>query len=820
MVQSTKQMNPFPGLRPFEFGEEHLFFGRGEQADKLLARLQQHRFVAVVGPSGSGKSSLVQAGLLPALCSGFLQGAGSDWRMAIVRPGASAIRNLALGLNRADVSGEQGENSDLQRLFVEATLRRGHLGLVEAGRQSQMEPQENLLVVVDRFEEVFHLQPKGVDRGSDDEAEAFVKLLLAAVQQQQVPIYVVLTIRSDFLGDCARLEGLPEAINNSLYLMPKMTREQTQAAVEGPIDVVGAKIEPRLVQRLLNDMGEDADRLPRLQHALMRTWDFWQECGKPDEALDLSHYEAVGTMTSALPYHADDIYEQLTVRQQQISRQMFQRLTEREQNGREIRRPTPLYEIARVLDVTEDEVRGVVNRFRTGKAPFILPAEPEPLLNDTQLDICHVSLMRLWGRLKQWVDREAESARIYLSLAKAAADYREGRTELLQEPELSVGLNWRRDERPTAVWASRYLEGLEEINGFLQESVEARDRRVTRLKDELAERERARDLRVKQAKSLALKMAVLAVGAIAAMAFSIYKAVDANRARVRAERELLNAESFSVPPSSDESFALEKEQSPDFAFSELESEADPLAELDVLPQLESEIDPLAKWEVAPELASKIDLQVEWDVAPELESEADSVAELDAAPEVESEADPVAELDAAPELASEVDPVAELDAAPEVESEADPVAELDAPPEVESEADPVAELDAAPELESEADPVAELDAAPEVESEVEPLAELESEQLSETNLAPERESEPEPPAVVSEPIANRNIGRVTWPEGLAVFAQPGGETYIGGVAFNETVSLYEISGDGRWQRIRQEARGLEGWVKTGNIAAVE
>ena len=293
--------NPFPGLQPFEAAETHLFFGRDGQSSEIVMRLAQPRFVAVVGTSGSGKSSLVRAGLLPLLEGGYMGDAGSFWRLAVLRPGDSPIRNLALTLSDAAVLGSAAGEAAVRGSLMEAVLRRSSLGLVEAFRQARLEPHENLLVVVDQFEEIFRFGKLGRPGERLEEAAAFVKLLLEATDQREVPIYVVITMRSDFLGDCAQFRDLPAALNDGQYLIPRMTRDQRREAITGPVAVGGATIAPRLVQRLLNDVGDDPDHLPVLQHALMRTWEAWQSEGRPEAPIDLQHYAAVGrVLPSAL----------------------------------------------------------------------------------------------------------------------------------------------------------------------------------------------------------------------------------------------------------------------------------------------------------------------------------------------------------------------------------------------------------------------------------------------------------------------------------------------------------------------------------------
>src|SRR5262249_57547736 len=172
---------------------------------------------------------------------------------------------------------------------------------------------EKVVVVVDQFEELFRFARVAEGEAYGNEAAAFVKLLLEASRQREVPIYVLLTMRSDYLGDCSQFWELPEAINESQYLIPRLSRNQLREAISGPVAVGGGEITPRLVNRLLNDVGDNQDQLPVLQHLLMRVWDESKEkrlevevndggaqLRKPHkeahegEAIDLCCYDAVG----------------------------------------------------------------------------------------------------------------------------------------------------------------------------------------------------------------------------------------------------------------------------------------------------------------------------------------------------------------------------------------------------------------------------------------------------------------------------------------------------------------------------------------------
>lgn len=487
MSQAKRFKNPFPGLRPFETDEYRLFFGREGQADALLTRLQRTRFLAVVGTSGSGKSSLIRAGLMPALRGGMMSGAGSGWRIAVMRPGGDPIGNLAAELVKDDVLSEAGAGlpASEAEAVIDATLRGGSLGIVDVARQGRLGEHDKLLIVVDQFEELFRFRAVRENTNAD-EAAAFVKLLLEASQQRELSIYVVLTMRSDFLGDCAQFQGLAEAINDGQYLIPRMTRDERRFAVTGPVGVTRGKITEPLVNRLLNDVGDNPDQLPILQHALMRTWEHWQEHRRNGEPIGMEHYEAIGTMSDALSRHADEAFNELPDdRSRGIAEKLFKALTERGADNREIRRPTRMDALCAIAGASIQEMSAVIDVFRRGGRSFLMPPAGVPLNPDTVIDISHESLIRNWQRLKEWVNEEAQSARIYRRLAEAATLHREGREGLIQDPALQIAIDWQQQTNPTAAWAERYHPEFDESIAYLEQSKIARDAAV-------AERERQR----------------------------------------------------------------------------------------------------------------------------------------------------------------------------------------------------------------------------------------------------------------------------------------------------------------------------------------
>src|SRR5215510_8531573 len=271
--------NPFVGLRPFTAAESILFFGRRQQTVELMEQLHRTHFIAVVGSSGCGKSSLIRAGLIPKLKAGFLAEERDQWRVAVMKPGDSPLRTLSVALLEAVPAVDDAEH------FVESIRTGGAQAILEKFSPAIALSDANLLLLVDQFEEIIRF---GVESGKPDqraEAEDFVSIMLALAEQRRLPIYVVMTMRSDFLGDGDHFHGLPEAMNRGQYLVPRLNRQQRQEAIEGPIRLFGASISPRLLDRALNDVGDKSDQLPVMQHALMRTWEKWEReaTGRPGD---------------------------------------------------------------------------------------------------------------------------------------------------------------------------------------------------------------------------------------------------------------------------------------------------------------------------------------------------------------------------------------------------------------------------------------------------------------------------------------------------------------------------------------------------------
>jgi len=563
--------NPFPGLRPFREDEEYLFFGRELQSDALVNKLAATHFLAVVGTSGSGKSSLVNCGLRPALHRGLMSGAGTVWRMASLRPGNAPLTELAQALAAPGLlfpALDAGEFSQAE--LVESTLRISKLGLIDIFTQARLPDRTNLLIVVDQFEELFRYRELTQAGGANDarvqeEATAFMNLLLEVPAHPELPIYVVLTMRSDFLGECAQFFGLPEAINRGQYLIPRMTREDRRLAIAGPIGVGGADIDPALLTRLVNDVGDNPDQLSQLQHAMNRTWARWSHeraaGADPAPLVCLEHYEAIGTVAHALNLHAEEAFACLPdAAARVLCEAVFRAITDHRVLGRGTRRPGRLDRLCAITEATAPDLIRVIDVFRDARFGFLMPPAGEPIEPGTVIDISHESLMRVWQRLQQWGDEEAQSARILRRIAKTAELHAAGQANLLRNPELQVAIDWRRMEKPNAAWAAQYHPNLAGAMALidasqtafeLDKAVEAqRQANEARLQAQVSRTQRMRKLTVAATIALGLATGVFA--------YLYQRAADAQKLASVERREARDSEARALLAKAEAEDALER----------------------------------------------------------------------------------------------------------------------------------------------------------------------------------------------------------------------------------------------------------------------
>lgn len=486
---------PYKGLASFQPEDADVFFGREDLVDELLRRLQMTRVLVVAGPSGSGKSSAVRAGLLPALRNGALPGSDS-WRFELFTPGGNPFDELHYRLAR----GSDGPPSvSLAELRDDPRLARRMAD--DAG------DDRGWLLYVDQFEELF-TQP-------DDPKvpAAFIDALSSMVDPADSRVRIVLAVRADFYGRCAQVQWLANRITENQVLVGPMSNENMRRAIEEPARRSGLRFEPGLVDAVLDEAGHGPSSLPLISHALMETW-----ARRDGNVLTFAGFRAAGGVAGAIARSADDLFEEkFDGRQQAAARRLLLRLVTPGEGTADSRRLLPLNELER--DSEPAVMSEVVDAFVAARLLSV---------DQRAVEIAHEALIGGWPRLRDWIDDERENLRFRQRIARAAGEW--------DTHDRDPDLLWRGAPLATAVdWAGAHSETLDRLEReFVDEAEEAR-----LVAAAAAARREARAQRTRRLATAAL--AALTVASIAASIVALVGFRRANGSADIAEQQFANA---------------------------------------------------------------------------------------------------------------------------------------------------------------------------------------------------------------------------------------------------------------------------------------
>ncbi len=410
-------VSPYKGLLAYQADDAEDFFGRDTDVAALLARVAASRLLAVVGASGSGKSSLVRAGLLPSLRRGALAGS-AEWPQVLLNAGARPLLELAAGVATA-LNQPAGE--------VMSALEAGGGGLDDVLRRAASgsgTAPARVVIVIDQFEEIFTACQ------DDAERERFAETLLHAATVPDGRALVIAVMRSDFFGHCAELPGLAAALESSTVLLGPMDEGALRAVIEGPARRADLTLEPGLADAMIHDVAGEPGGLPLLSHALYETWE-----RREHRALTLAGYRDAGGARGAIARTAENVYATgLTADQQQIARSLFLDLTELGEGTEDTRR--------RAQRADLDERAGGADRLEP--VLTVLVGSRLVTVGDDTVEVAHEALIREWPRLRDWLDEDRETLRALRHLSTAAADWDHGGrdpADLYRGPRLVAALD-------------------------------------------------------------------------------------------------------------------------------------------------------------------------------------------------------------------------------------------------------------------------------------------------------------------------------------------------------------------------------------------
>ncbi len=503
--------NPYKGLRAFEEVDAADYFGREELIEQLVKRLGGTRFLAVVGPSGSGKSSVVRAGLLPAIRGGAIP-ASERWWITDMFPGARPLDGLEAALLRAVPDPPTGLMDQLER--DEHGLHRAILRLLPSDATE-------LVLVIDQFEEVFTL----VD---DESARAhFLGSLESAVREPRSRLRVVATLRADFYDRPLLYRGFAELFKSRVEAVIPLSAEELERAISGPAKRVDVSLEPGLVAAVLADVAAEPGALPLMQYALTELFE-----RRDGRTLILEAYREIGGVSGALGRRAEELYAELDGGGREVARQLFLRLVALGEGTEDTRRRVPRSEIAS-LDVDQQAMTAVLDTFGASRQ---LSFDRDAKTGAPTIELAHEAMLTAWPRLNRWIDAAREELRIERRVAEAAREWVESdrdRSFLLGGSRLEQAEEWA---------GSTTLALSADDRAYVDASARRRDEETAA---EENRRVHERSLERRSVRRMRALVAVFAVAAVVAASLTIVARDQSSRAereaRVSRERELAAA---------------------------------------------------------------------------------------------------------------------------------------------------------------------------------------------------------------------------------------------------------------------------------------
>jgi hypothetical protein len=462
---------PYRGLEPFREEDAAFFCGRDDAIHELVARVKEHGFVAVVGPSGSGKSSLVFAGLVPALRK---QGKTTMWDVVTLRPGKSPLTALAEAFGTVPANAGAFENDawlEKEAEFLRAGDAEMLTRAVDRRLDAAPEKPDRLLIYVDQWEELYAMagvEDKARLAQHSADVERFIELLIVAASSAGSRASVVITVRADFYNPLIRNPLLAALLPKQQVNMAPMSRNDLRAAIEMPAKTAGMSFAPpQLVDRILDDVGLDEGRLPLLQFALKETWER-RESG----SLTAEAYTAVGGVAGAIEKTAQGAYERLTPAQQEAARRLFLRLVTPGEGQEDTR--------ARSVMPDDPQQRDVINLFANPKTRLLVTGfagaqSAGQAASDARatVEVAHEALIQRWPTLRAWVNASRENLRSRAAILRFKAEWEENakKDEFLLDPGVQL-------ERARSLLQDPGDVPVDDVSDYVNRSIEKDQRRI------------------------------------------------------------------------------------------------------------------------------------------------------------------------------------------------------------------------------------------------------------------------------------------------------------------------------------------------------
>ena len=469
--------NPFVGLRPYKIEEKNIFFGRERQVYDLLTLLQSNRIIALLGPTGCGKTSLLNAGLIPEILAGQNGLAGKDWVFTIFRPGSNPIANFSSAITKNNLLNPSVQIPADEALKLENSLRTSNKSFINYFKNSEIAQKKNFLILVDQFEDIFKYPPE-----KESDINLFIDNLLRINYEQNLGIYVIFSLRNEYLGNLFPYRRLQELLNEFQYSIPRLRRADIEEILNKSSKIFPFQFDKNTLDYLHRGLSNDPRKTAHLQYLLFQALKSNQ-----NGALSEVAFENIGGFSNCFAQDLNEKYAQQSTDTKIIVEKLIKTISNIDEMG-SFKRPKKFEELVKLCECNASQLLSAITFFNNPEHQYLNQIPPVytansstknlSLYNNDLLDINYPEFFKPWGFFHDWIETERESKEMYLRLVSDAQRYESGASGLLNPPELNIFQKWLETQNPSKIWANQYHPNFQMAIDFLNKSIKAFEEEV------------------------------------------------------------------------------------------------------------------------------------------------------------------------------------------------------------------------------------------------------------------------------------------------------------------------------------------------------
>ena len=500
----NNNLNPFVGLKPYSKNTSNSYFGREQDVENLLQILQKNKLLTLNGVSGSGKTSLINSGLIPRLQNGFIGQAGKEWSITSFRPGINILLNLSHALTQNNVlKVDSKSNTTDQKYYSEIISNSGSMGVVEIYKRSDIFNKKNLLIIIDQLEDLFKYE-KYFDSSKSEDDNNLMDIIYRSVTMKNTAIYFLICIETPYLSKLTSYKKLQEIISKSQYAIQNLNQTGINQILENTFKKQNILFDSKVVDLFNQTLKEEISYLPNFQFLLYKLYEKFVLNSSEKSIIDLEDIEDLGGLEHSIAKDFETIFSSSTKENQKIVSLLFKAISS-PQNNTDIQYESIL-NISEYTNSTRVELSKIIKSFKKTFNNLFDVFEPSitgisASANKTYdakniLTLKYIKFLN-WERYTKWLDEEKTNFKDFKDFSEIAIKKSNNQVGFLKTPVLERAIVWQKNASTNKNWAKKYKLNFEQTINFINES-EQDDLRIKTEKENQLTRERNKDRRAKK----------------------------------------------------------------------------------------------------------------------------------------------------------------------------------------------------------------------------------------------------------------------------------------------------------------------------------